>query len=422
MSYDSQASSQSYTNTVPHLNTSTQFHQLKNFPKLPPKPTSQVSTDFVLSDFFAGPSKTSTDAPNTVVDASSLPLFNQQQDQEHLKQLYTFLFGPLTDPTQAPKADAQITQKMSSVPATPPPLVGFEDGPFKPIDSEFDPLSFLNDFDSIPIDVTNFHETQDSNIALANAFQVYRRNSDDTSPMLSSFDADEVSPPLETPALVADDGSNIPSPVWGNLHFFPEQTAPTISPNDLSFPLPLPEELAAVAASLPEQVTSTTKSKKRQLSPLFDYTQDDDDAFVPAMDERPAKKPRQSAATFNGTRKSAATLAIDAPTQGRTYVGPASKTTKRAVPAAAAKKVAKLRAEAEVTGQDKSADINQSIEEKRRQNTLAARKSRMRKAEHLASLEATIAQQQEDIERLNMEKAVWEARARELGWSENLRA
>lgn len=67
-------------------------------------------------------------------------------------------------------------------------------------------------------------------------------------------------------------------------------------------------------------------------------------------------------------------------------------------------------------------EIEKSIEEKRRQNTVAARRSRQRKAEHLQTLENTIAELQERQAALEMEVQVWTQRALAAGWNESFRA
>ena len=284
----------------------------------------------------------------------------------------------------------------------------------------------------------------------------------ETSPFF--FDEDQnVLPPVDTPALVPDDGdlSTLTSPIWGSVSLFPEhdpllaaaaaatatapaQAAPlcprTISPIELSLPLPSFDAPAAPAQQ-PQPQPAAASSKKR-FYPAFDIddtltlgsnSASSSTAAVPVIkDPRPPTKRQRSsgsqqpsgsaAARFTGTRNtSIALLDLDAPTQKRDYAGPPSKTSKRAVPAAAARKVAALRAHAEEAGVELGQEIEQSIEEKRRQNTVAARKSRQRKAEHLQSLEDAVRALQERQEQLELEVQVWTRRALAAGWSEDMR-
>ncbi|CAK5261811.1 unnamed protein product [Mycena citricolor] len=112
----------------------------------------------------------------------------------------------------------------------------------------------------------------------------------------------------------------------------------------------------------------------------------------------PPKHTRKRVAT--GTRKNlqvSTLIPIEAPTQKRSYVTP-SATSRKAVPAAFAKK----RAHSDAFGDEELVAIpgeQDAIEHKRRQNTLAARKSRKRKLEHQQLLEDTIAGLKQEAER-----------------------
>jgi len=100
---------------------------------------------------------------------------------------------------------------------------------------------------------------------------------------------------------------------------------------------------------------------------------------------------------------------LDAPTQPRKYTTP-SVTSRKELPAIFAKK----RARTVAFGDDDDDAIEQplppnatekeQIEWKRRQNTLAARKSRKRKLQHQRELEA-------DVDRLTKERDMWHLRA-----------
>ncbi|QRV92746.1 bZIP transcription factor [Ceratobasidium sp. AG-Ba] len=99
-------------------------------------------------------------------------------------------------------------------------------------------------------------------------------------------------------------------------------------------------------------------------------------------------------------------LPVDAPTQQRNYYGP-SATSRKAMPAGfeerRAKIVAKRRrgVEAEMTEED---ILNAAVEDKRRANTVAARRSRQRKLEHLQNLEKELEEARHGME-------VWRERA-----------
>ncbi|KAI0337449.1 hypothetical protein BDW22DRAFT_1313502, partial [Trametopsis cervina] len=111
-----------------------------------------------------------------------------------------------------------------------------------------------------------------------------------------------------------------------------------------------------------------------------------------------------------GTRKNItpeALVPFDAPIQPRKYLTP-SATSRKEVPAVFAKK--RQRSESimdeEDDGEGGEPDLN-AIEAKRRQNTLAARRSRKRKLEYQRELEAS-------VEKVNDEKEYWMQRAKAL--------
>ncbi|EDR12074.1 uncharacterized protein LACBIDRAFT_293242 [Laccaria bicolor S238N-H82] len=115
--------------------------------------------------------------------------------------------------------------------------------------------------------------------------------------------------------------------------------------------------------------------------------------------------------TATGTRKGLtpeSLVPIDAPTQPRKYISP-SATSRKELPAIFARKRSRSTA---FEGDDELAEEEpgpnatekEQIEWKRRQNTLAARKSRKRKLLHQQELE-------DSVERLTQEKEVWRTRA-----------
>ncbi|KAJ7108596.1 hypothetical protein C8R44DRAFT_580119, partial [Mycena epipterygia] len=118
-----------------------------------------------------------------------------------------------------------------------------------------------------------------------------------------------------------------------------------------------------------------------------------------------ASSKRRSTAT--GTRKNLkpeSLIPLEAPTQKRTYITP-SATSKKLVPAVFQKKRLHSAAfgadddEQELGELSPTASEAETIEYKRRQNTLAARKSRKRKLEHQQMLEDEVAVLKADVER-----------------------
>lgn len=102
-------------------------------------------------------------------------------------------------------------------------------------------------------------------------------------------------------------------------------------------------------------------------------------------------------------------LPVDAPTQQRNYYGP-SATSRKAVPAGfeerRAKIVAKRRRGLGLEADDltEEAILNAAVEDKRRANTVAARRSRQRKLEHVKRLE-------EELEETKRALDLWKERA-----------
>ncbi|PCH39830.1 hypothetical protein WOLCODRAFT_23656 [Wolfiporia cocos MD-104 SS10] len=148
-------------------------------------------------------------------------------------------------------------------------------------------------------------------------------------------------------------------------------------------------------------------------TPALDPTSLHPSPRVPAAvpPSTPAASARQSRrlSAPTGTRKNLtpeALVPIDAPIQPRKYVTP-SATSRKEVPAVFAKKRARSQAFGEEDEIDTSnlpqSDLD-AIEAKRRQNTLAARRSRKRKLEYQRELEITVEQER-------TEKEMWKARA-----------
>lgn len=137
----------------------------------------------------------------------------------------------------------------------------------------------------------------------------------------------------------------------------------------------------------------------------------------------PAPRRRSTAAT--GTRKNitpASLVPVDAPTQTRKYVTP-SATSRKELPAVFARKRSRSQALYD-DEQDEADDLvtlppnpteQQLIEAKRRQNTVAARRSRKRKLEHQRALEDENEQLRTEVDELRAKARTYEALLRSHG-------
>ncbi|KAJ3825570.1 hypothetical protein F5880DRAFT_1458386, partial [Lentinula raphanica] len=138
---------------------------------------------------------------------------------------------------------------------------------------------------------------------------------------------------------------------------------------------------------------------------------------VPTTADRSRSKSRGPSLSATGTRRDitpASMVPIDAPTQARNYVIP-SATSRKANPVHAQKR-SHSRAfgdqeQDELTGESPpgpNATELEHIEWKRRQNTIAARKTRRRKLEHLQAVEAELVEVKEDRDRWKVRSGVLE--------------
>lgn len=129
--------------------------------------------------------------------------------------------------------------------------------------------------------------------------------------------------------------------------------------------------------------------------------------------DSPANRPSARKVAVTGTRKNItpeALVPIDAPTQQRKYLTP-SATSRKEVPAVFARKRARTAAfgdEQDELNEEviitPSMTEQEQIEAKRRQNTIAARRSRKRKLEYQRELE-------ESVEQYKRESEMWKSRA-----------
>lgn len=132
----------------------------------------------------------------------------------------------------------------------------------------------------------------------------------------------------------------------------------------------------------------------------------------PSMMDTSLGTGRRKSSGATGTRKNItpdSLLSLDAPTQPRTYRIP-SQTSRKEVPAGFAKKRSRSVAFGAEDDEDKLEELSpnatekEQIEWKRRQNTIAARKSRKRKLEYTQNLEAENEHLRRTVEKLQTEK------------------
>lgn len=162
----------------------------------------------------------------------------------------------------------------------------------------------------------------------------------------------------------------------------------------------------ATYTMLPSPVTSSLDPASLHPSPRVEPQS----SLPSSSADATASKKKGPAPT--GTRKNVtpeSLVPMDAPIQSRKYVTP-SATSRKDVPAVFAKKK-RSRSSAFGEDDDEPLDVSQldaneldAIEAKRRQNTLAARRSRKRKLEYQRELEASVDKERE-------EKEMWKARA-----------
>ncbi|KAJ7634922.1 hypothetical protein FB45DRAFT_910258 [Roridomyces roridus] len=215
-----------------------------------------------------------------------------------------------------------------------------------------------------------------------------------TTPVLPSADSDMLTEPL-----IEDVGYSDNMSLFGGLSAYPTyevtELPKTTTPAELYTISPTTPALDAV-----DPATTFFPKKRKSAS------------GAPSPAEVPPPTRRRAMAT--GTRKNlkpSSLIPLEAPTQKRTYASP-SVTSRKAVPAVFAKKrgysVAFEEDElAELGELSPTATEQETIEYKRRQNTLAARKSRKRKLEHQQQLEG-------DLARSNHKQDTWRNHALKL--------
>lgn len=241
-----------------------------------------------------------------------------------------------------------------------------------------------------------------------------------TSPLAPEL-ADDFDSPEDTPfhkflttPLIQEDNHDFSAVIdYDHEPLFPDLDAPVIPakqqldfaapPMDLDF-----EGLHTISPHTPMLDTPA-------MDPVSLYPAPRQPSTVPVNSEPapPSVTGPRRRTTATGTRKGItpdSLVPLDAPTQPRKYVTP-SATSRKELPAVFARK----RARSEALGDEEdeldnekapgpNATEREQIEWKRRQNTLAARKSRKRKLQHQQELE-------DSVKALTTEKEVWKTRA-----------
>jgi len=225
------------------------------------------------------------------------------------------------------------------------------------------------------------------------------------SPFLATPSLDQLGSDFLTSPVVADEDDS-----FGDMPLFTDVASALYE----SMPPPAPKVMPPPAAPRPVDFeTMYTMSPMTPMTPLIDtpYLNPISLFNSPHLHSgQQQQQQRKSSAT--GTRKNVtpeSLVPLDAPTQPRKYTMP-SVTSRKELPAVFAKKRSRTQAFGDDDDEQPedplppNATEKEQIEWKRRQNTLAARKSRKRKLLHQMELEDTIT-------RLSSEVEHWKSRA-----------
>ena len=227
------------------------------------------------------------------------------------------------------------------------------------------------------------------------------RESDDffndymTSPLMPDLDG-EFTSPLDTPysdfltTPLFNDDAMLTSPLMDYVDDMPPMFGGIDYTNDHVEEVPVVDKPSAAAVDFNNLYTISPGTPALE---AFDPSHLEIRPTVPTKTSTPAPPARRSKAT--GIRKGVtpdSLLNEDAPTQPRKYTTP-SATSRKEVPAGFARKRARSVAFADEEDQLDDLPPNPTeqdlIEQKRRQNTVAARRSRKRKLEQMQRLEAS---------------------------------
>lgn len=296
--------------------------------------------------------------------------------------------GPVIPPPPAGSSDnfqdifAAVLEASMPPPPTPATPDLWTSPAFSNFGDEFPPFSPDEELLNTPV------VADDSDMLTGMLFGGAEFSGDLFPPMdYAEFSVEKPTPPV--PAMSLPDNLHTFTPESPMLHDFHR---PSINPSAI-YPSPLSADLS----SFPSPALPVTQNLPKSRS------------AVQSTEPEVSSRRRSSGPT--GTRKGVtpdALVPVDAPTQPRKYVTP-SATSRKEVPLVFAKKRARSTAfgdeEDEFTEVlPPNATEKETIEYKRRQNTVAARRSRKRKLQYQQDLE-------QKVERLQRESDVWRTRA-----------
>nr|WKW83175.1 TGA4 [Flammulina filiformis] len=236
----------------------------------------------------------------------------------------------------------------------------------------------------------------------------------DTSPLFSDAGDDFLTGPGGTPSLDFFGTSPFDTPYNDFLETPLFQDEPLFG-DDFMFGN---TDISMMDSSPPKlSETAPTLYTMSPTSPAVDFINPTATSLYPSSNNPP--KPRyydKLSSVPTGTRKNITPdtmVPLDAPTQSRQYRAP-SATSRKEVPTSFARK--RTRAQAFADDEDElelgdlplNATDAQQIEYKRRQNTIAARKSRKRKLEYQQTLESELAELKMQVEQWRVRAEIYE--------------
>lgn len=212
------------------------------------------------------------------------------------------------------------------------------------------------------------------------------------------------SPPEETPLFTPN------LDMFGGTPILDTWTSPALGDADAfddSFPL-FNDSLTGYAdpATLSKKHTDHNDGMAIDQSQL--YTMPQTPSLAPSSLLPPASRSIAGTKAATGFRKGttpATMVPLDAPTQTRTYLG-SSKTSRKPVPAAFQQKAKKRQLSETLDEDEVPEDIQDQISAKRRLNTLAARRSRARKAQTALEMDSRISDLTTQVEHLSKQLVI----------------
>lgn len=231
--------------------------------------------------------------------------------------------------------------------------------------------------------------------------------------LTSPWDDSPLGDMLTTPCIESEDADVMTSPLldynegFGNMSLFGDMSA--MFDQQLATEKPSVEPTPPAPSFNAETMYKITSPVTPSLDPSSLYPSPRQPANQSSF---PSDKSNKRKTSATGTRKNItpdSLVPLEAPTQPRKYTTP-SATSRKELPAVFAKKRSRSQAFADEEDElvdeplPPNATEKEQIEWKRRQNTLAARKSRKRKLEHQQLLETSVSV-------LTQEKETWKTRA-----------